>query len=535
MALELIRGRILQGFILIIQQTVWPELDLKGISLRYYDPFEPVESCLRAESDFGCVPHYIRPAKVSLSGTLSGCAFNENDLRFAQRIQESQFYSSRDREKAQKQGFISTIALPLRWQGRVIGTAQLYFGRQVELTQPMIDTAWQIATLCACEVYAWLCSEAQRKTIEAMSYTNPNRALDVFLKQAILLFGLGRAVIYLKKSPETVELVRGFPFKEAHGLGKTFSLTDDLPFLSVVEKNDREEFFGRDDRLLSFIQPLLVKNCIKGVLAVPISAYGEIRAFLVLDLPEGYPAITEEDQEVIQALVGHASLLLTHFFSDEEKRKAGVVRLVSAIEHEITHCHIDAIVEAGPYSPAAKHIKKAERILREMLALYAGKGLEFRPLDIDRILSRVAEEARKLAVAKEKEVRVDTDGFKSKNQPLIIGHENFIATAFMNLIKNGLEAIKPGESVFIELSADASWAYIKVTTPTVIEGIDPERIFDPEVTTKNGPGHGTGLHLVDLIADSHNGHASVITNVGKGGETTFTLQLPFERNLEIKK
>ncbi|MFH1366473.1 MAG: GAF domain-containing sensor histidine kinase [Patescibacteria group bacterium] len=525
--LELTRGHILEGVIGIIRQTAWP--DLKAMSLRYYDPFE---SCLRAESDWGCWLHYRRPAKVSLTGTLSGCAFKENDLRFVQRIQESHFYPAKDSEKAQKQGFVSTIALPLRWQGRVIGTAQLYFGQEVELNQSMLETAWQIADLCSSEVYAWLCSEAQRKTIEAMSYTNPNRALDTFLKQTILLFGIGRAVIYLKKSADTVELVRGFPFKEAHGLGKTFSLAEELPFLSVVERNNKEEFFGREDKQLWFIQPLLARNKMKGILVVPIPVLGEAKAFLVLDLPEDYPAISIEDQEVIQALVGHASLLLTHYFSDEEKRRAGVIRLVSAIEHEVTHCLINAIVEAGSLSPAAKHIKKAERILREMLALYAGKGLEFEPLAIDRILFKVAEEAQKLDIAKEKEVKVVTDGYLSVNRPLIIGNKSLIKRALMNLIRNGLEAIKQGESVFIELSADAKWAYINVTTPTVIEGIDLERIFDPEFSTKTGLGHGTGLHLVDLIADTHGGHASVKPN---GGETTFILQLPFEKSLEIKE
>jgi len=526
MTLELIRGKILGELIHLIQRTIWP--DLQGISFRFYDPYE---HCLRGERNWGCWPNYERPPEVSLKGTLSGCAFIGNEMRFVPRICDSQFYNLKEREKAAKQGFASTIALPLRWQGRVIGTAQLYFTREIEQTREIIDQAELIANFGAGEVYAWLCSEAQRKIIEAMSFTNPKRALDVFLRQVILLFGLERAVIYLKKNAEMVELVRGYPLKEAHGLGKTFSLTGELPFLAVVERNNKEEFFGLDDEQLKYIQPLLVKNHMKGVLAVPISAYGEIRAFLVLDLPERYPIISEEDREVMQALVGHASLLLTHYFSDEEKRKAGVMRLVSAIEHEIEHCYIDAIAEAGSHSPAAKHIKRAERILREMLALYGGQGLEFKPITIDRILVQLAEEARKLDVAKEKVVGVDLAGFKSMDRPLIIGNESLLKRALMNLIRNGLEAIKPGESVAVELSADENWVLIKVTTPTVIQGIDPELIFEPEVTTKSGLVHGTGLYLVDLIANTHGGQVSLET---KGGETTFIFQLPFEKGLPKK-
>lgn len=525
MSLKLIRGKILQDFIQLIQRTVWP--DLRAISLRYYDPFA---HSLRAESDWGCWPHYERPRMVSLEGTLSGCAFKENDLRFVRCIRESHFYTLKDKEKAHKQGFASTVAFPLRWQGRVIGTAQLYFGREVEFNQNMLEVVWQIAALGASEVYAWLCSEAERKTIEAMSFTNPNRALDVFLKQVILLFGLERAVIYLKKNDEVVELVRGYPAKDAHGLGRVFRLKEQLPFLLVVERNGLGEFFGRDDPQLKFIQPLLEKNRMRGVLVAPISVMGEIRAFLVLDQPEGCPSLTDEDREVLQTLVSHASLLLTHYYSDEDKMKARVARVIAGLEHEIFYCLYNAMAAAGANSPTAEHIRRAEKIMREMLALYQGEELEFNHLLISEVVGRAVEEAAKLPLAKDKEVRLDLTHYKDTNHPMVFGNASLLIRAILNLIKNGLEAIKTGESVEIVLLADKNFASIQVSTPSVIEGVDPDHIFDVEVTNKEGPGRGTGLFLVDLIADTHGGQITYET--GRGG-TTFILQLPFVKSLEI--
>ena len=105
-----------------------------------------------------------------------------------------------------------------------------------------------------------------------------------------------------------------------------------------------------------------------------------------------------------------------------------------------------------------------------------------------------------------------------------------IEQAFLNLIKNAVDAI-PGEGrveIHAEKSADGNAMAICIRDSGI--GIEPEKlehIFDPFFTTKEeGKGSGLGLFITWEIIEEHRGTIAVESIVGKG--TVFTITLPVQ-------
>lgn len=105
-----------------------------------------------------------------------------------------------------------------------------------------------------------------------------------------------------------------------------------------------------------------------------------------------------------------------------------------------------------------------------------------------------------------------------------------IEQAFLNIIKNAVDAI-PGEGrveISAEKSADGNSMAIRIRDNGI--GIEPEKlehIFDPFFTTKEeGKGSGLGLFITWEIIEEHRGTITVESTVGKG--TVFTITLPVQ-------
>lgn len=128
-----------------------------------------------------------------------------------------------------------------------------------------------------------------------------------------------------------------------------------------------------------------------------------------------------------------------------------------------------------------------------------------------------------------------------------------IQQAFLNLIKNAIESIADGGSVFIraqkhraidKIEAETEiYNYLKYRGKCTLEedtvdieikdtgtGISQEllsKVFDPFFTTKDvGKGSGLGLFIVHEIIEEHDGCIAVDSKAGKG--TTFLIRLPIK-------
>ena len=129
---------------------------------------------------------------------------------------------------------------------------------------------------------------------------------------------------------------------------------------------------------------------------------------------------------------------------------------------------------------------------------------------------------------------------------MIQGDKQRLQQAFLNLIKNAIEALEgagevviratrrlpgeiPAESEFMHYgNCDTSGETLEIEIRDNGSGIPPEmlpRIFDPFYTTKDvGKGSGLGLFIVFEIVEEHGGCIAVASEAGKG--TTFLVRLP---------
>ncbi len=117
--------------------------------------------------------------------------------------------------------------------------------------------------------------------------------------------------------------------------------------------------------------------------------------------------------------------------------------------------------------------------------------------------------------------------------PHIKVDSNRIARVFINLIRNGIDAIQKEGSITIDCRGTKDNLEISFTdTGTGISDEILPKIFSPIVTNKS-QGMGFGLVISKRIIDAHAGTISVQTTKGKG--TTFFVTLPLKPISEAKR
>lgn len=116
--------------------------------------------------------------------------------------------------------------------------------------------------------------------------------------------------------------------------------------------------------------------------------------------------------------------------------------------------------------------------------------------------------------------------------PPIRVDEGQIKQAFVNLIRNAVQAMPDGGHLTIGLSSTDQ--YVNISFRDTGVGIDRRnlgRIFDPYYTTKKG-GTGLGLMIVQRIVQDHGGSMEVASKPDEG--TVFTISLPLaERRIRL--
>ena len=113
---------------------------------------------------------------------------------------------------------------------------------------------------------------------------------------------------------------------------------------------------------------------------------------------------------------------------------------------------------------------------------------------------------------------------QTKNNPKIMVDSEMIVRAFVNIIRNAIDAMPSGGTLTIsskQSGADLTIAFIDTGAGMSKEVL--ERIWTPFFTTK-AKGMGLGLSICRRIVEAHNGKILVSSVEGKG--TTFTVAFP---------
>jgi ligand-binding sensor domain-containing protein/signal transduction histidine kinase len=186
----------------------------------------------------------------------------------------------------------------------------------------------------------------------------------------------------------------------------------------------------------------------------------------------------------------------------------------------------------------AEHGKRADGIVRSMLAHSSGKTGEKQPTDINTLLEEYVNLAWHSAKANHADFGLQIERRYNPEVGKIPALTQELARVFLNLLNNAIDALHeqclsagPSFHPVLTVSTEVRGREIAVLFADNGTGIPEhirEKIFQPFFTTKpTGSGTGLGLSIsYDIVVNGHNGQMLVDSIEGKG--TTFSVMLPRE-------
>jgi chemotaxis family two-component system sensor kinase Cph1 len=147
--------------------------------------------------------------------------------------------------------------------------------------------------------------------------------------------------------------------------------------------------------------------------------------------------------------------------------------------------------------------------------------IDFKPVDIQEIISRIKEDLEFKISESKAEIRVG-------EIPQVMGNTGYLTQVFLNLISNAIKFTNQKPLIFIEGKTIGTRVYIQIRDNGIgIDQVDISKIF--EAFSRLNPklefeGSGIGLTICQKIVSLHHGKIQVDSTPGMG--STFTIDLP---------
>ncbi len=225
---------------------------------------------------------------------------------------------------------------------------------------------------------------------------------------------------------------------------------------------------------------------------------------------------------------------------EDFKKLAHLGELAAQVSHEIRN----PLIAIGGYARRAERkllsgqkvkvknisiivneTERLEAILDNTLHFSHSKKINFKKINIINVLKECVDIIS--SYAEKNEVKIDINIGKSLPRRVIInGSAQHLKQAFINLIKNSIEASYRGDivNIFLEKGKKGK-VIIKIENKgSIIESKDLEKIFLPFFSSKK-TGTGLGLTVTKNIILDHNGAINVKS---KEDITVFIIELPLE-------
>ncbi len=215
---------------------------------------------------------------------------------------------------------------------------------------------------------------------------------------------------------------------------------------------------------------------------------------------------------------------------DLSSRLAALSRLTSGVAHEIKNplnamaLHLEVLRgrldgQEPELDVIAREIKRLDTVVKTFLNFNKPMEVQSKPLDLSflvgQIVALVSPEAHSKGIQIESVLR---EGL------WINGDADLLKQAILNVINNGLEAMRQGGKLTVHTATDGEECELAITDAGA--GIAPEiqdRIFNLYFTTKES-GTGIGLATTFRVVQLHSGTIDFVSERGKG--TTFRLRFP---------
>jgi two-component system, sporulation sensor kinase E len=234
----------------------------------------------------------------------------------------------------------------------------------------------------------------------------------------------------------------------------------------------------------------------------------------------------------------------------EDERTSSILLLAAGVAHELGNplnsltIHLQLIerklkkLKAAARDRETASLAESIRVCQEEVLRLDGIVTNFleairpRPPDLAEInLADVVEEVLRFQERELADRGIEVEAVVSQGLPSIMADRNQLKQVLFNIIKNAMEAMRPGGVLRIKTRADDDNVYLLFgDNGSGIKQEDLVKLFQPYHTTKQG-GHGLGLMIVQRIMREHGGQVGVESNPGKG--TVVTLQFP-QKNRRVK-
>ena len=476
------------------------------------------------------------------------------------------------------EGIQSLLALPLRIQGRNVGTITFYFRRRRELQSDELEEAEVLANLAAsgistAELYAEqvrLREQAEAQRRRAAFLAQASAALGASLDFNITLQRVAELAV-----PEIADWCAAFVTNDQGTLERTavahrdptrIALATELyskypPTLSsgsaiaTVIETGEPQFFPevREEMLLQNVKEperlrLVHALNMKSALVVPMSSRDRVFGALVFVTAESGRVLSPADLELAEALAARAAAAIDNSrlfrqvqwqLEERARTEAALVkterlatagRLAATIAHEINNpleavTNLIYLARSAPAGEARRYLQMVEEelsriahITKMTLGFYRDSGAPT-PVDIAELVREVL--ALYEAKLHAKNIHVHSD---LEYPQQVFGSKGELRQVIANLVANAIDVLPPGGELTVATADSDAGVQLRVADNG--HGIPDEnltRIFEPFFTTKAELGTGLGLWVSRQIVEKHGG---TITVESSAAGTCFTICLP---------
>ncbi|CAM4177821.1 PAS domain S-box protein [Bacillus paramycoides] len=213
------------------------------------------------------------------------------------------------------------------------------------------------------------------------------------------------------------------------------------------------------------------------------------------------------------AVVGQLSTAIAHEIKNPLTAMKGFMQLLKSMENKSTEQYIDIVLS---------EVERIDSITNEFMTLAKPEALEIKTNDLNVLMKQVVMLLEPQAIMNCIQI---TTKFTSDTS-FILCEGNQLKQAFINILKNAIEATSMGGEILIQIEyvPDQNQVNIRITDYGC--GIEQERIpylGEPFYSLKEN-GIGLGLMICYKIIEKHQGKILIESEVGKG--TTVNINLP---------
>ncbi|MFZ3588810.1 ATP-binding protein [Bacillus sp. DJP31] len=225
---------------------------------------------------------------------------------------------------------------------------------------------------------------------------------------------------------------------------------------------------------------------------------------------------------------------VNHLLAQQSDRLSVVAQLAAGIAHEVRNpltsingflqlMHSQSTENRNYYDIIFSEIKRIELILSELLVLAKPQAVLQKECNLKEILDHVITLLNSNAILYNITILKEYDD----QEIWLYCEENQIKQVFINLIKNGIEAMPSGGTVIVHVKQDDQYVSIFVQDQGIGMKEDLlKNIGQPFFTTKD-EGTGLGLTICFKIVEHHLGNINITSKLNEG--STFEVSLPIHK------